>query len=80
MDWDGWSGNYALVRDAIAQTYPKIFQDFNERIKNPKGFYRPLPARERKWATPNGKANFIPPRSLSEDPDCRTRGLASSRS
>ena len=74
VDWDAWSGNYALVRDAIAETYPKIFENFNERIKNPAGFDRPLPARERKWTTPNGKANFISPRSLSEDPDLpRTR-------
>jgi molybdopterin-dependent oxidoreductase alpha subunit len=74
VDWDGWSGDYALVRNAIAETYPAIFENFNERIKNPKGFDRPLPARERKWATPNGKANFISPRSLSEDPDLpRTR-------
>jgi molybdopterin-dependent oxidoreductase alpha subunit len=69
VDWDAWSGNYALVRDAIAQTYPKIFNNFNERIKNASGFDRPLPARERKWTTPTGKANFVRPRSLSEDPD-----------
>ena len=69
LDWDAWSGDYARVRDAIAGTYPAIFANFNERIKNPQGFDRPLPARERKWATPNGKANFISPRSLSEDPD-----------
>jgi molybdopterin-dependent oxidoreductase alpha subunit len=74
VDWDSWSGNYALVRDAIAETYPAIFKNFNERIKNPAGFDRPLAARERKWTTPNGKANFISPRSLSEDPDLpRTR-------
>ena len=69
VDWNAWSGNYALVRDAIAETYPAIFKNFNERIKNPAGFDRPLPPRERKWMTPNGKANFISPRSLSEDPD-----------
>lgn len=69
VDWDAWSGDYALVRDAIASSYPGIFADFNERIKDPLGFDRPIPARERKWATPNGKANFISPRSLSEDPD-----------
>jgi molybdopterin-dependent oxidoreductase alpha subunit len=69
LDWDAWSGDYARVRDAIAGSYPAIFSDFNERIKNPHGFDRPLPARERIWTTPNGKANFISPRSLSEDPD-----------
>lgn len=74
VHWDAWSGNYALVRDAIAETYPAIFANFNERIENATGFDRPLPARERKWTTPNGKANFIAPRSLSEDPDLpRTR-------
>jgi anaerobic selenocysteine-containing dehydrogenase len=69
VDWDAWTGNYALVRDAIADTYPAIFSDFNRRIKNPAGFDRPLPARERIWKTRSGKANFIIPRSLSEDPD-----------
>ena len=69
LDWEAWSGDYARVRDAIAGSYPAIFSNFNERIKDPKGFDRPLPARERRWITPNGKANFISPRSLSEDPD-----------
>src|SRR5262249_22838882 len=69
VDWDSWTGDYALVRDAIAGSYPAIFSNFNKRIKSDKGFDRPLPARERKWTTPNGKANFIAPRSLSEDPD-----------
>jgi len=69
LDWEAWSGEYARVRDAIAGSYPAIFSNFNERIKDPKGFDRPMPARERKWVTPNGKANFISPRSLSEDPD-----------
>jgi hypothetical protein len=43
VDWNAWRGNYALVRDAIAETHPAIFKDFNERIKNPAGFDRPLP-------------------------------------
>ncbi len=74
VNWDDWTADYALVRDAIAESYPNIFADFNERIKDPRGFDRPLPARERQWTTPNGKANFISPRRLSEDPDLpRTR-------
>jgi anaerobic selenocysteine-containing dehydrogenase len=35
----------------------------------PGGFRRPMPAAERQWKTPNGKANFIVPRGLEEDPD-----------
>ena len=39
----------------------------------PKGFDRPLPARQRIWKTKNGKANFIVPTCLSEDPDLPQR-------
>ncbi len=66
IDWDRWVGDYALVRDAIEATYPDRFKDFNERMFVPGGFPRPLGARERKWDTPNGKANFTVPESLSE--------------
>ena len=69
IDWDAWVGNYALIRSEIAAIYPDIFHDFNARMWTPGGFRRPLPAAERKWKTPNGKANFIAPRSFDEDPD-----------
>ena len=70
VDWDAWCSDYGLVRDAIAATYPKIFADFNSRIlASPKGFDRPNPARQRVWNTKTGKANFIAPSCLSEDPD-----------
>ncbi|WP_028337862.1 MULTISPECIES: FdhF/YdeP family oxidoreductase [Bradyrhizobium] len=61
LDWDAWVDNYALVRDAIERTYPDQFKDFNKRMFEPGGFPRPLGARERKWKTPNGKANFTVP-------------------
>jgi molybdopterin-dependent oxidoreductase alpha subunit len=66
VDWDRWLGDYSLVRDAIEATYPDQFKDFNKRMFTPGGFPRPLAARERKWKTPNGKANFTVPESLSE--------------
>jgi molybdopterin-dependent oxidoreductase alpha subunit len=66
LDWNRWAGDYALVRDAIEATYPQYFEKFNERLFTPGGFPRPLAARERKWNTPNGKANFTCPKSLSE--------------
>src|SRR5262249_44958573 len=49
VDWQAWTDNYALIRDAISATYPAIFGDFNARIANPRGFDRPLPARQRIW-------------------------------
>jgi anaerobic selenocysteine-containing dehydrogenase len=59
----------ASIRDAIAQTYPTIFHDFNARMCTPGGFHRPPPASERKWETKSGKAEFLTPTTLFEDPD-----------
>ncbi|MET4186084.1 molybdopterin-dependent oxidoreductase alpha subunit [Bradyrhizobium sp. JR7.2] len=68
VDWDAWVADYAQVRDAIERTYPDQFKDFNERMFEPGGFPRPLPARERKWKTPNGKANFTVPKAAFAPP------------
>ena len=65
LDWDAWVGDYAKVRDAIEQTYPEMFRAFNERLWQPGGFHKGNAARERKWLTANGKANFLVPPSLS---------------
>ena len=69
IPWDDWVSDYSRVRDAIAQTYPEIFHDFNGRLWEPGGFHRPVAARKREWKTKTGKANFIPPTSLSTDID-----------
>ncbi len=69
VDWDAWSDDYSLVRNEIATTYPETFHDFNERMWEPGGFHRPLPACERVWQTKSGKAEFMTPNSLAEDPD-----------
>jgi molybdopterin-dependent oxidoreductase alpha subunit len=66
VDWDAWVGDYALVRDAIAATYPQWFKDFNTRFRQPGGFHRPNKARERDFSeAEGGKANFIVPSALS---------------
>jgi molybdopterin-dependent oxidoreductase alpha subunit len=69
VDWDAWVADYARIRDAIAETFPEIFHDFNARMWTPGGFRRPLPATRRVWKTPNGKANFTVPETLEVDPD-----------
>ena len=74
VPWDGWVADYALVRDHIAQAFPEIFHDFNERLKSPGGFPRPLPAKERVWKTPSGKACFKGYGNLHADPDTPERG------
>lgn len=73
VPWDEWVGNYDRIREAIEATYPETFKDFNKRMFQPGGFPRPLPARERKWATSNGKANFITPERLFPELPTATR-------
>ena len=65
VTWDRWVRNYASVRDAIAETYPEQFHDFNDRVFTPGGFYRGNSARERVWKTESGKAQFTVPRKLN---------------
>jgi len=69
VDWDGWVADYAKVRDAIAATYPEIFNEFNERMWTPGGFRKPVAAAQRQWNTPTKKANFTVPDGLAADPD-----------
>ncbi|UFH50982.1 FdhF/YdeP family oxidoreductase [Pseudomonas sp. KNUC1026] len=69
VDWAGWRDDYSRIRQAIAEVYPKIFHDFEQRMWQPGGFHRPLAAAQREWATPSGKAQFVTPPSLNEDDD-----------
>ena len=69
VDWDVWTGDYSLIRDAIEATYPDRFPDFNRRFGQPGGFHRAIAARERIWDTPTGRANFVVPPSTHEDAD-----------
>lgn len=64
VPWDAWVGDYSLVRDAIERTLPATFHSLNERLHQPGGIERPLAAKERKWATRTGRANFIAPTQL----------------
>ncbi|KLJ01979.1 FdhF/YdeP family oxidoreductase [Luteimonas sp. FCS-9] len=65
VPWQAWVDDYARVRDAIEATYPEQFRDFNARLHTPGGFPRPVAARERRWETESGKAEFHVPDVLS---------------
>jgi len=66
VDWDAWLADYSRVREAIAQTYPTQFANFNQRLQEPGGFYRGNKGRNRDWTdAPGGRANFYVPPSLS---------------
>ena len=65
VKWDDWVGDYGLVRNLIAETYPEEFHDFSARMFTPGGFYRGNAARERIWKTESGKAEFTTPTTLT---------------
>ncbi|QXH62264.1 FdhF/YdeP family oxidoreductase [Pseudomonas azerbaijanorientalis] len=59
VDWNWLVADYSRIRDLIAETIPG-FTDFNEKVKNPGGFYLGNSAGARKWNTASGRANFRP--------------------
>ncbi len=63
IDWDAWVGDYSLIRNAIEQTYPEVFKDYNARLFTPGGFWKGNKAAERIWQTSTGKAEFLTPTS-----------------
>ncbi len=63
--WDAWVADYGLIRSEIAETYPKFFHGFNDRLWLRGGFYRGNTARERIWETESGKATFTTPEMLT---------------
>lgn len=51
------ANDYDRIREAIERTLPG-FERFNERVRQPGGFYMPNAARERVFQTETGRANF----------------------
>jgi molybdopterin-dependent oxidoreductase alpha subunit len=68
VDWDAWVADYGRVRDAIEETYPDIFKDFNARMWTPGGFRKPVGAAHRVFETESGRAQFTVPEQLQGDP------------
>jgi formate dehydrogenase major subunit len=57
VNWRELVGNYDRIRDKIAEVIPG-FEKYNEKIKQPGGFYLKPPASDRIWKTKSGKAQF----------------------
>jgi anaerobic selenocysteine-containing dehydrogenase len=57
VDWEGLTADYDRVRDHIARVVPD-FENYNERVRKPGGFYLPNPIRDRQFKTKDGKAHF----------------------
>lgn len=67
VDWEAFTADYDRIRDAIEAVFP-IFAGYNKRIRVPGGFHLASTARERIWATPSGRAQFLVYDGLDEDP------------
>lgn len=57
VNWQSMADNYDNIRDLIERVIPG-FQDFNQRIEGPGGFYLGNSARDHNWKTPSGKAQI----------------------
>ncbi len=70
VDWEDLASDYDKIRDAIERVLP-IFDDYNNRVRQPGGFYLPNAARDRVFNTPSGKAQFtvheLPQHALAPD-------------
>jgi molybdopterin-dependent oxidoreductase alpha subunit len=58
IPWDTFSEDYREIRKRIEKTIPG-FQNFEARLGMPGGFYLGNAARDRKWNTASGKAEFL---------------------
>jgi molybdopterin-dependent oxidoreductase alpha subunit len=58
VDWLARAANYALVRDDIEKVFDD-FYDYNARVAKPGGFHLRVASRERAWATPSARAQFV---------------------
>ena len=70
VDWEKMIENYDHIREAIALVVPG-FEDFNQRLRRPGGFDLPNSAREQRFDTDSGKAQFalvsLPSHQLAPD-------------
>jgi molybdopterin-dependent oxidoreductase alpha subunit len=57
VDWAALVADYDRIRNGIEQVIPG-FDRYNERVREPGGFYLPNKARVREFLTATGKANF----------------------
>ncbi|MBB6219675.1 FdhF/YdeP family oxidoreductase [Rhizobium leguminosarum] len=57
VDWAELADDYDLIRDHIEATIPG-FENYNARLRKPRGFHLRNAASHREWDTPAGKASF----------------------
>ncbi|WP_298760864.1 FdhF/YdeP family oxidoreductase [uncultured Psychroserpens sp.] len=68
IDWLRYIDNYALIRDDIEEVVAG-FEDYNNKLQHPEGFYLPNGARQGHFKTETGKAHF----SINKLPDWKLK-------
>lgn len=70
VNWDAFQNDYDNIRTVVEKVIPG-FEQYNERVRKPGGFYLPNAAKEKRFNTGNGKANFsvlpLPVNNLQDD-------------
>lgn len=61
IPWQKFLANYDTIREAISHTV-EGFEDFNQRVRQSRGFHLHHSAREREWKTESKKAEFVVPK------------------
>jgi molybdopterin-dependent oxidoreductase alpha subunit len=57
VDWDGLIADYDRIRERIERVVPG-FENYNQRARQPGGFYLPNPVRDLEFNTGDGRAHF----------------------
>jgi molybdopterin-dependent oxidoreductase alpha subunit len=57
VPWEAYVEDYDRIRETMAEVLDG-FEDFNARVRQPRGFRIRQPARERVFLTPSGRAEF----------------------
>lgn len=57
VDWEKYLQHYDHIRDSIEACIPG-FNNYNQRVRQPSGFYLPNGPRDNSYNTSTGKANF----------------------
>jgi molybdopterin-dependent oxidoreductase alpha subunit len=57
IDWKAFENNYDLIRNYIEKVIPG-FENYNECVRQPGGFYLPNTVKEKTFKTSTGKAKF----------------------
>ena len=57
IDWAAMAEDHDLIRERLSRVIPG-FEDYNVRVRKPRGFWLRNSATEREWKTPSGRAEF----------------------